>query len=259
MPETLEIQVSGSAARVTLNRPDMHNAMSNQMISELLDYFTSIRHDRSIRVVVLAAAGKSFCAGGDLKDMQASAAWSSEEKLAKLRQFEVMLRAVNEAPQVTIARVHGAAMGGGLGLVCVSDIAVAGKSASFGLPEVRLGVSPALISPYVITRLGLTRARQLILTGERFGAAQAHEYGLVHEVCDDHELDATVQSRVNEVLQCSPNALAETKALMFYVMNRSLDESLAYRAELINRLRESPDGQEGMLAFIQKRKPSWAE
>jgi isohexenylglutaconyl-CoA hydratase len=259
MPETLLIERQGSVAHVMLNRPEAHNAMSNHMVSELLMFFQDIREDRGLRVVVIGAVGKTFCAGGDIKDMQASAGLDLEAKVATMSVFDQMLRAVNEAPQVTITRVQGAAMGGGFGLVCVSDIAIAGASAKFGLPEVRLGVVPALISPYVIQRVGLTRARQMMLTGERFDAATALGYGLIHAAVSDEDLVNATQGYVEQALECSPNALAETKRLIFHVTSRSLDESLRYRAELISTIRDTPEAQEGMLAFIQKRKPSWAE
>ena len=259
MSETLAIEVNGSVARVTLNRPDARNAMSDQMVGELLNFFTSIQEDRSLRVVIIGASGNTFCAGGDLKDMQAQAVMSLAEKIERMRGFDQMLHAIQTAPQVTIARIQGAAMGGGFGLVCVTDIAIAGESAKFALPEVRLGLSPALISPYVIARLGMTRARQLMLTGQRFGAQEAQQYGLVHFASADADLDTFVEQQVSEVLEGAPNALAETKKLLFYVTERSLEESLPYRAELISRLRESDEGQEGMIAFIQKQKPSWAK
>jgi len=259
MPETITIRQDGSTAYLTLNRPDARNAMSNQMVNDIREYFDSIHDDRSIRAVVIQAAGKTFCAGGDIKDLQASASMSMDEKIATMSEFDYMIRAVNEAPQVTIARIQGAALGGGFGLVCVSDIAIASTNAKFGLPEVRLGVAPALISPYVISRIGLTRARQLMLTGGRFDAQAALNYGVIHEVHEPDTLDDAVATTVNAVMQCSPNALAETKHLIFHVTTRSLDESLPHRAQLISRIRETDEAQEGMMAFIQKRPPNWAK
>ncbi len=259
MPETLDIQVTGSVATVTLNRPDAANAMSHQMVEELIAYFTSIRENRAIRCVVIAAAGKTFCAGGDLKDMQADLGMTPDERTAVLARFDAMLQLVSSAPQVTIARVQGATVGGGVGLVSVSDIAIASDSASFSLTEVKLGLSPALISPYVIARIGISQARRLMLTGARINADEALACGFVHEVCSSDMLDTRVREVVGQVLACSPHALAETKALIQYVSARPPAESLAYRADLISRLRASADGQEGMLAFIQKRKPAWHE
>lgn len=259
MFQTLDIHVTGSLATVTLNRPDAANAMSNHMVEELITYFESIRENRDIRCVVIAAAGKTFCAGGDIKDMQADLAMTQEERAAVMARFDHMLRLINEAPQVTVASVQGAALGGGVGLVSVSDIAIASDLASFGLTEVRLGLSPALISPYVIARIGMTQARALMLTGARIDADSALACGLVHEICLPEMLEMRVRHTVNQVLACSPHALAETKALLHYVSARPPAESLDYRAALISRLRASPDGQEGMIAFIQKRKPAWQE
>lgn len=259
MPETISLSQSGSVATLTLNRPETRNAMSYQMIREISAYFASIREDRSIRAVIIGAAGSTFCSGGDIKDLQAQAEQTLAERASVMSEVDTMLRAINEAPQVTIARVQGAAMGGGFGLVCVSDIALASSEAQFGLPEVRLGVAPALISPYVIQRLGLTRARQLMLTGARFDAETAFIYGLIHQVCSPAKLDAAIAETLNSVLACSPNALAETKKLIFHVINHSLDESLPYRANLISSIRETEEAQAGMLAFIQKQAPPWAE
>ena len=259
MPETLTIEVSGPVARLTLNRPDVHNAMNQQMVQELLTYFTEIQDSRAIRVVVLAAAGKTFCAGGDIKDMTASFSMPFEQQVEEMMRVDSMLQTIATAPQVTITRIQGTTMGGGMGLVAATDISIASESAKFGLPEVRLGVAPALISPYVIARLGISRARQLMLTGRRFNAQQALEYGFVHEICSDDELDKHVNATVGDVLKCAPNALAETKKLIDYVTSRSLPESSSYRAELITRLRSGEEGQEGMMAFVQKRKPSWDE
>lgn len=259
MPETILTTQQGSVGILTLNRPEAHNAMSNHMVEEIISYFEGIRTDRSVRAVIIRAEGKTFCAGGDIKDLQDSASMSMDEKIAVMSRFDLMLQTVNTAPQVTVAQVQGGAFGGGFGLVCVSDIAIASTNAKFGLPEVRMGISPALISPYVIDRVGLTIARRLMLTGARFDAETARNYGILHEVCEPDELSAQVAKAVNEVLQCSPNALAETKALIHHVTARTLEQSLPYRAELISQIRDSEEGQEGMLAFIQKRQANWVE
>lgn len=227
------------------------------MIDDLLAFFSSIQADRTTRAVVIGANGKTFCAGGDLKDMQKAAMLEPAEQQARLKRFDEMLQTINQAPQVTIARIQGAALGGGFGLACVSDIAIAAESASFGLPEVRIGMVPALISPYVIARIGLTRTRQLALTGERFGAAAALAYGLVHEVCPDDALDLRVDAILEAVLQGAPDAIAATKALLFHVA-ASPEDTVAYRSDLLQQRRESAEGQEGVRAFIEKRKPAWA-
>lgn len=258
MPETLLIREENAAAYVTLNRPAARNAMNQQMVEELLAYFTQLREKLHLRALVIGAAGTSFCAGGDLGDMQAEASMSAAEKAARMEAFDAMLHAINTAPQVTIARVQGAAMGGGLGLVCVADIAIAGESARFALPEVHLGLSPALISPYLIQRMGLTRARHLMLTGASFDAQAALSYELVQSTCADAELDQQVATCLAQVLRGGPQALAATKALLFEVAQRPPAESLPYRVALINRLRESEEAQQGIQAFFQKQAPPWA-
>ncbi|MFQ3566457.1 MAG: enoyl-CoA hydratase-related protein [Aggregatilineales bacterium] len=257
--ETIIVDVKPPFARITLNRPAQRNAMNFQMVEDLIAAFAALREDRSIRAVVLSGAGGHFCAGGDIGDLQAAAQMTEAEQDATVARLDVLLRAVNEAPQVVVASIDGAALGGGFGLVCVSDIAVAATSASFGLPEVRLGLAPAVIAPYVLQRLGPTRARLLMLTGARFDGVSAHEYGLVHEVCPPEILEECTQTVLNELRQCSPHALAACKTLLFASMRQSLDESLPYRARLLNSLRQSADGQEGMLAFMSKRPPRWAE
>ncbi|MBL8163358.1 MAG: enoyl-CoA hydratase/isomerase family protein [Anaerolineae bacterium] len=254
--ETLAIRLDGPFAHVTLNRPDVKNAMNSQMVLEITAVFEALRNNREIRAVVLAGAGGTFCAGGDIKEM--AAAFQNGSLNQNSGALDTMLRTVNQAPQVVIARVEGAAMGGGFGLVCVSDIAIASTEARMGLPEVRLGLVPALISPYVIQRLGLTRARELMLTGRRFGGEEAQRCGLVHSVCLPSELDAQIQTLLNDMRQCSPNALAACKRLMFTVIDQDLDATVEFRANLLTELRQSEEGQEGMIAFVQKRAPRWA-
>lgn len=248
--ETITCAVEGPVATVTLNRPEERNAMSQAMAGELLRCFTTLRDEtyRNVRVIVLRAAGETFCAGGDLRDM------GSDNEGAGLI-FDGLLQAVNEAPQVVIARIQGAAMGGGLGLVCVSDIAIADEGATFGLPETRIGLAPATIAPYVIERIGFTRARQLALTGRRFGAASALEYGLIHEVAAAGELDAQIEATIADVLKCAPNALRECKRLLFGVVKGP--DTSADRVAALDRLRKSDEAAEGIMAFIQKKPAPW--
>jgi isohexenylglutaconyl-CoA hydratase len=251
--ETITCAVEGPVATVTLNRPEARNTMSLAMVTELLRCFTALQEDayRDVRVVVLQAAGQTFCAGGDLRDMSAA----SEDGAGIGARLDELLRAVNEAAQVVVARIQGAAMGGGLGLVCVSDIAITGEDATFGLPEVRIGLAPAVISPYVVQRVGFTRARQLMLTGRRFGAAKALEYGLVSEVAPAGQIDAQVAATVADILKCAPSALRECKRLLFAVLTQP--DSLEERVTTFERLRTSEEAAEGILAFIQKRSAPW--
>jgi isohexenylglutaconyl-CoA hydratase len=254
--ETLILELNPPFAQLTLNRPEVKNAMSMKMVAELLSVFESLRENRDIRAVVISGAGSTFCSGGDIKEMAQLLQGGANPYPKGL--LDTMLRAVNEAPQVIIAKVQGAAMGGGFGLLCVSDIALADSSARFALPEVRRGLAPALISPYVIARMGQTHARRLMLTGETFGAEQALTYGLIHEHCTPDDLDARLGALLNDLRQCSPNAIREIKKLFFTVTRADLDSTLDYRADLLDALRQSDEGMEGMLSFAQKRPPKWS-
>lgn len=254
--ETLTLKIDRFTAYITLNRPDVKNAMNQQMVLDLLAAFEALRENHDARAIVISGAGGTFCAGGDIKEMAQVMQGGAMQNPGAL---DTLLRAVNEAPQVVITEIEGAALGGGFGLVCVSDIAVASTTAQFGMPEVRLGVAPALISPFVIERIGLTKARQLMLTGARFDGVTAHELGIVHEVCPPEVLDAAMNAVLDNIRECSPNAIREIKKLMFKVTRESLDATVDYRANLLTELRASSDGQEGMMAFVQKRKPAWTE
>lgn len=253
--ETLHVHIDGIAAHITLNRPQARNAMNFAMTRELYEVFTGLRENRDIRAIVLSGAGETFCAGGDLKEMRENRVPAKESA----GNLDDMLRAVDQAPQVVIARIAGAALGGGLGLVCVSDIAIASRFAQFALPEVRLGIAPAFISPFVLRRLGLTRSRELMLTGRRFNGELALQYGLIHEVCEPEALDQRVLATLEEINKAAPAAIAATKALIFQVLEKTLDETVDYRAELLNTLRSSAEGQEGLAAFTEKRAANWVK
>ena len=252
--ETITLQVKGPVARVRLNRPDARNALSMAMVSELLACFIALRDDPAygaVRAVVLCAKGKTFCAGGDLRDM----ARPAEEQQQGLAQVDDLLRAINQAPQVVITRVQGAALGGGLGLVCVSDIAIAGYSASFGMPEAQLGIAPAMIAPYVLARLGFTRTRELMLTGHRFDYVAAHDWGLIQHYCADFELDRCVRLVLADVLQAAPGALRACKELLFTVAAGG--DTRDYRVALLERLRAGEEARQGAQAFLQKKAAPW--
>jgi isohexenylglutaconyl-CoA hydratase len=252
--ETITLQVKGPVARVRLNRPDARNALSMAMVRELLACFTALRDDPAygaVRAVVLCAKGKTFCAGGDLRDM----ARPSEEQQQGLAQVDDLLRVINQAPQVVIARVQGAALGGGLGLVCVADIAIAGYSASFGMPEAQLGIAPAMIAPYVLARLGFTRTRELMLTGHRFDYVAAHDWGLIQHYCADFELDRCVRLVLADVLRAAPGALRACKELLFTVAAGG--DTRDYRVALLERLRAGEEARQGAQAFLQKKTAPW--
>ncbi|MEO8610731.1 MAG: enoyl-CoA hydratase-related protein [Chloroflexota bacterium] len=254
--ETLAMTITPPFAQVTLNRPEVKNAMNGQMVLDLIAAFERLQDNREVRAIVLSGAGGTFCAGGDIKELAAVMQGGMDEQAGLL---DKLLRLVNQAPQVVIAKIEGAAMGGGFGLVCVADIAIASTDVKMGMPEVRLGLVPALISPYVIQRIGLTRARELMLTGRRFGGEEAQQYGIVHETCPSDVLDERVNAILDHIRQCSPQALAACKQLIFTVMDQSLDATVDYRAKLLTDLRHSDEGTEGMMAFAQKRPPKWAD
>jgi enoyl-CoA hydratase/carnithine racemase len=255
--ETITCNLARPVASITLNRPAARNAMSNRMVEELYSCFHELAGDAyaGVRAVVVRAEGNVFCSGGDIGDL--SNPLPPEQNWAAIARLDQLLRAVNEAPQVVITRVQGAALGGGLGLVCVSDIVIASTSATFALPEVRLGLVPSVISPYVVARIGLSRARMLTLTGAQIGAEAAHAYGLIHEVCADDELDATLDAVLANVLKCAPQALRAGKRLLFKVATESNENTLAYRVDLLNRLRTGEEAQQGMQAFMKKRPAPW--
>jgi isohexenylglutaconyl-CoA hydratase len=254
--ETVNVTITPPFASITLNRPAVKNAMNNQMVLDILAAFEALRDNRDVRAIVLSGADGTFCAGGDLKEMQALQSGATDNFSGTLDQ---MLRAINEAPQVVIAKIEGSAMGGGFGIVCVADIAIASTEAALGLPEIRLGIVPALISPYVIERVGLTRARELMLTGRRFDGVVACEYGIVHEAVVPEELEQRIQLVLDEIKLCSPNALAACKQLIFKVKDKPAKETVDYRTNLLTELRRSADGQEGMQAFREKRPPKWTQ
>lgn len=254
--ETLTFDLTTGIASIALARPASKNAMNYQMVLELIACFEQLKRiDPPVRVTVLSGINGTFCAGGDLKEM---GAFSSVETERFSTHLDKLLSLINQSSSVVIAKVEGVAMGGGFGLVCVADIAVTTIDTRMGLPEVRLGLVPAVISPYVIERVGLTRARELMLTGRRFDGASALSYGVVHEAVPRHELDKRINAIIDEILQCSPHAIASCKELLFRVSGKPPELTAGYRANLLTTMRESHDAQEGIQAFIEKRAPSWA-
>jgi methylglutaconyl-CoA hydratase len=257
--ETILVENRGKTAWLTLNRPQVHNAFNAVMIRELAEALKAVNSDETVRIVVLTGAGESFCAGADLNWMREIIHFSFEENLRESLALAELLHAIYLLPKPTIARVNGATIGGGNGLFSACDIAVASDRARFGLSEVKIGLVPAAISPYVIRRIGESAARELFLTGERFDAGRALALGLVNRVVRHEELDAKTEVLVNLLLSSGPEAMAKSKELLQKVPAISLEEAKAYTAEVIARLRISPEGQEGMAAFLEKRKPRWAK
>ncbi len=244
-------------ATVTLSRPDTHNALNAALVEELTRCFEEISEDERVRVVVLAGEGRSFCAGADIGYMRETADFSYEENLEDARQLAMMFWTIDECPKPLVARVQGAAMGGGAGLVSVTDVAVADSEARFAFSEVRLGIAPATISPFVVRKVGASHARSLFLTGERFDAERAQEIGLVHSVVSRDGLDAAVEEKVGELLQGGPVAQATMKALLRRLETTEPMEAPGLTARVVSELRTGEEGQEGLAAFLEKREPRW--
>jgi methylglutaconyl-CoA hydratase len=257
--ERLQLDLDGPVARVWLNRPETRNAFDGLMVTELRKTLFDLGSLDQVRVVVLGGRGPSFCAGGDLQWMKAAAGFTREENLREAQALADLFFTVYNSPKPIVARVQGAALGGGSGLVAASDIPVAALGTQFGFTEVRLGIVPAVISPYVIGKIGESAARELFLTGERFEAVRAAEIGLVRAAVPPEDLDAAVEGRVQELLQAGPRAVAEAKALIREVAWKRVEDVQRYTVERISDLRVSAEGQEGMRAFLEKRKPNWVK
>lgn len=248
---------STGTAIVTLNRPEVHNAFNDRVIADLTATFARLGEDDSVRRVVLRARGKSFSAGADLGWMQRMAGYSRADNLRDAGGLATMMQTLNDLPKPTIALVQGAAIGGGVGLVACCDIAIASDAASFCLSEVKLGLIPAVISPYVVQAIGVRAARRYFLTAERFSALEAQRLGLVHEVVPDHMLDAALGKMLDRLADAGPKAQAAAKDLIFAVMHRppaSVEDDTAAR---IADIRASDEGREGVAAFLEKRQPAW--
>ncbi len=255
----LAVERQGFILYIRLNRPEVHNALSAELIGELRECFSTVPSGGDIRVVVLSGEGRSFCAGADLNYMREVAGYGHEENVRDAGHLADMLHAINSCPVPTLARVHGAALGGGAGIVACCDVAVAADDARFGFTEAKLGILPAVISPFVVAKMGPGHARALFTTGERFGAHRALLTGLVHHAVPTAELDSTIERLVRELYTSAPGAASEAKTLVENVAGKPPAEVRGYTAQTIARLRAGAEGREGMSAFLEKRKPAWAE
>ena len=255
--EHLRRKDDGPVATVALARPEARNALNAALIGEVTRCFEELAEDEGVRVVVLTGENPSFCAGADVGYMRDTADFSYEENLEDARRLADMFLAVDDLPKPVVARVQGAAIGGGAGLVAAADVAVAEEGARFAFSEVRLGIAPATIAPFVVRKTGYSRARALFLTGERFGADQAREIGLVHEVVPEEELDAMVERVVVRLLQGGPAAQAAIKDALRQIEATEPMEALGIMTQLIAELRVGEEGQEGLGAFLEKREPFW--
>lgn len=259
MNNEIAVSQDGGVLTVALNRPEVHNALTPTMIRELTAVFQSISEQAEVRVVVLTGNGRSFCAGADLAFMRAAADYTFAENVQDGEAIFDLMLMVEQCPRPVIGRINGAAIGGGVGLVSCCDIVVAAERAKFGFSETRLGIVPAVISPFVLGKIGANQARELFLTGERFEATKAQQIGLVNHVAADEDLDTAVAERIQQLLQAAPGAQAAAKELIRLVSHQPKAAMRGYTSELIARLRDSEEGREGMSAFLQKRKPWWQE
>jgi methylglutaconyl-CoA hydratase len=261
MTDSLAIENQGPVGLVTLNRPERHNAFDDVLIAELTEALRAMEADESVRLVVLSAAGASFSAGADLRWMKRMAGFSREENERDAMGLAALMRTLAHLRKPTLARVQGAAYGGGVGLVACCDFAIALQSATFSFSEAKLGLIPAVISPYVIAAIGERAARRYFLTAERFDAAEAWRLGLVHEIAASVEqLDEKLNEVVEAMLACGPVAQRESKELIRAVVNKPvMSEVIQDTAERIARVRASPEGREGVAAFLEKRKAGWSQ
>jgi methylglutaconyl-CoA hydratase len=256
--QTLEVSAQQGLAHIWLNRPEVRNAFNETVIAELAHAFASFGAEPGVRAIVLAAHGAAFCAGADLNWMKKMAGYSDAENHADALVLASMLRTIYECPKPTVARVHGACYAGGMGLVAACDIVVASTAAEFCLSEVKLGLIPATISPYVIKAMGEQAARRYFLTAERFTASEAYRIGFAHELVPEEVLDKQVNLLTRALISNSPNAVKQAKRLVRDIAGRPIDDAvLADTAERIASIRASDEGREGVRSFLEKRKPSW--
>jgi methylglutaconyl-CoA hydratase len=259
MAESVHLALAGGVARVSLARPKVRNAFNAEVIEQLHEIFTDITASDDVRAVVLAGEGDVFCGGADIGWMRSSLDLSFEANVADAERMSDMFRAIDNCSKPVIGRVHGAALGGGAGLTAVCDIAIAADDTVFGFTEVKLGIIPAVISPFVLAKIGASHARALFLTGERFDARTAKETGLVHEVVPLADLDAAVDRRLAELFTAGPSAVSAAKLLVHRVLDNSYDDSRTITTRAITQQRVSPEGQEGLRAFLERRRASFAE
>lgn len=254
---TVDYSSGKKIATITLRRPEVHNAFNAQLIQDLTNAFTTLASDEQLHGVVLSAEGQSFSAGADIQMMKQAISFSEEENRQDALRLADLLHLIYTFPCPVVARVHGAAIGGGVGLVATCDIAIASENARFGLSEVKLGLAPAVISPYVVRKIGETHARALFVTGQRFDAAHAKAIGLVHLVVSPERLDETLQDTLQELESSAPQAIRSCKSLALAIGKMNDEQARTYTSELIARLRVSEEGQEGLSAFLEKRRPRW--
>lgn len=254
---SVDYRFENKIAVVTLQRPEVRNALNAHLIQELTEVFTQLSINEQLHAVILTGEGKAFCAGADINMMQEAISYTETQNIEDALRLSDMLHTINSFPCPIIARVNGDTLGGGVGLIAVCDIVIASDKVRLAFSEVKLGIAPAVISPYVLRKIGENMARVLFVTGERFSAARAHEIGLVHAVVPMEHLDDAVSSAVNELLSGGPQAIRACKTLALQVGQLNTESARRYTAEAIAHLRVSLEGQEGLRAFLEKRPPQW--
>ena len=254
----LSVRQDGPLAHVTLDRPDVRNAFNAELITSLHAAFTDLGNAAGVRAIVLGGSGKLFCGGADINWMRAALELDEAANVSDALRMSDMFRAIDRCPKPVIGKIQGGALGGGVGLVAVCDIAIAANDALFGFTETKLGILPAVISPFAIAKIGVSHARALFLTGERFGCERALSIGLIHQTASVGELDVAVERVVRELLGTGPNAVSAAKALVADVASASYEESRDLTAHAIARQRITPEAQEGLRAFLERRKAGWA-
>lgn len=252
------VERSGPVATVTLNRPEVHNAFDAAMIGALRAAVEELAGDAAVRIVVLTGAGESFCAGGDMRWMQDAMSWTREQNIADADALAAMFEAVWTCPKVVIGRINGAAIGGGAGLVACCDLAIAVETARFGFSEVKIGLVPAVIAQYVVPKIGVSQARALFVSGERFSAERAFDIGLVHGVAPREELDAMVAELAQRCLTSAPEAVTIARRMVDVVWDSERDAARRFAVEMLARVRAGDEAREGIAAFKARRTPPWA-
>jgi methylglutaconyl-CoA hydratase len=257
--DVVETERRGPAAWLWLNRPELRNALNREVQDSLLQALKDAEKDKNIRVVVLAGRGQAFCAGGDLSRMEQASKMTKAKSKSEAGRFAALLYRMHCFPKPLIARVHGAAFAGGMGLVAACDLVVAAEEAEFCLPEVKIGLVPAMISPYIVRAMGEQQARRYVLTGERLAAREAHRIGLAHECVPASELDACVERLVKQLAQCGPEALARAKTLLRKVAKAPISPQLGLEtARVLAETRAGDEAREGIRSFLEKRRPKWS-
>ena len=254
----VELTIENQVAKVTLNRPELHNAFNEEVIKDLTNCFDTVENNHAVRVMVLQSTGKSFSAGADLNWMKKMAGYSKAENLADAKNLAVMLNKLNNLSKPSIARIQGSAFGGAVGLIACCDIAIASKLSKFCLSEVKLGLIPATISPYVVEAVGPKMAKRLFMTAEVISARRARRINLVHETVSEEDLDNEVDSHISNILKNGPIAVTLAKSIVDKVANQPINEAMIEQtSEMIAEVRVSDEGQEGLNAFLEKRAANW--